>query len=87
MNHINHYTQIHTPIEIQLAHEIAERLNDPASLTQFLRYTKEVPHEVLRDFLNNACSVPDNKISVSRAAIFVSRVKNYKQFNNGYPGR
>jgi hypothetical protein len=86
MKHINPYSHIYTPIEIQLAHEIAERLNDPASLSQFLRYTKEVPHEVLRDFLNNASSVPDNKISVSRAAIFVSRVKNYKQFNNGYPG-
>jgi len=87
MKHINNYSHIYTPVEIKLAHEIAERLNDPASLSQFLRYTQEVPHEVLREYLDNATSAPDNRITVSRAAIFVSKVKNYKQFNNGYPGR
>ena len=77
---------IYTPIEIQLANEIAERLNDPAYLTQFLRFTKEVPHELLRTFLNSACSFPAHKITSSRAAIFVSSVNRYKQYGHGYRG-
>ncbi|MDB5124847.1 MAG: hypothetical protein JWP94_2976 [Mucilaginibacter sp.] len=83
MNHINSY--IYTPIEIQLANEIANRLKDPAGLSQFLKYTKEVPHEILRQFLNNACSVSDNYVEKSRAAIFVSNVKKYKLYGDAYP--
>ena len=86
MDSFQHFNDIYTPLEIQLANEIADRLNDPAALSQFLKYTKEVPHDILRKFLNNACSVPDSYVAVSRAAIFVSRVKNYKQFGNGRSG-
>lgn len=83
MKSINTY--IYTPTEIQLAHEIAERLNDPAALSQFLRFTKDIPHEFLRKELNKACSVPDNEVRKSRAAIFVNSVNNYK-LGNDYPG-
>jgi hypothetical protein len=85
MKPIKNYTNIYTPIEIQLAHEIAERLNDPGALTQFLNFAKEYPHDILREALNIACSMPDNKIIVSRAAIFVNRIHNYRDSQNGYP--
>ena len=82
MKSIQHY--MYTPTEIQLANEIADRLQDPAALTQFLRYTKQFPHEFLRECLNRACSTPDNEVRKSRAAIFVNSVKNYKQYGHGY---
>jgi hypothetical protein len=83
MKHINNYTPTYTPEEIQLANEIAERLQDPAALTQFLRYTKEVDHDFLRQALNRACSTPDSQVLKSRAAIFVTTVNNHKRYNNG----
>jgi hypothetical protein len=73
-------TYMYTPEEIQLAHDIAEQLQDPAALSQFLRFTKEVPHELLREYLFRACATPDHRVRVSRAAIFVNSVKNYKQY-------
>jgi hypothetical protein len=83
MKHINQYTNIYSPEEIQLANEIADRLHDPAALTQFLRYTKEVPHDFLRQALNRASSTPDSQVQKSRAAIFVSSVNNYLRYGNG----
>ena len=83
MNQFDSHQNNYTPTEIQLAHEIAERLDDPASLTQFLKYAREVPHEYLRRELNKACSIAPHKIISSRAAIFVNSVKNYK-LTHGY---
>lgn len=80
MRHIGDYSQnAYTPEDIQLAHEIAERLQDPGALTQFLNFTKEFPHPVLRQSLDVACSVPDDEVYRSRAAIFVNRMKNYRR--------
>jgi len=75
---------MYTPTEIELAHEIAGRLNNPGSLSQFLGFTKTVPHELLRKYLNDACSVPDSKVRVTRAAIFVNSVNNYKLYGDGH---
>lgn len=80
MKHIGEYSQnAYTQDEIQLAHEIADRLQDPGALTQFLNFTKEFPHDVLRHSLDVACSVPDSEVYRSRAAIFVNRMKNYRR--------
>jgi hypothetical protein len=84
MKHIKHYANSYSPEEIQLANEIADRLQDPAALTQFLRYSKELPHEFLRQALNKACSTPDHEVLRSRAAIFVNSVNQYKRFRHGY---
>ncbi|MDB4921205.1 MAG: hypothetical protein JWQ54_3188 [Mucilaginibacter sp.] len=62
---------MYTPDEIRLAHEIAERLNDPGSINQFMRYAKRYSHRILREKLNYVCSIPDRKITSSRAAYFV----------------
>ncbi|WP_259068716.1 hypothetical protein HDF24_07375 [Mucilaginibacter sp. X4EP1] len=72
--------------EIQLANEIAERLNNPSSLAQFLRYTKEVPHYLLEEYLDAACVIPAHKVHKSRAAIFVNSVNNYKHYGHGDSG-
>lgn len=73
---------IYTPTEIQLAHEISERLNDPNSLSQYLKNAKQVPHEVLREKLNYVCSVPERDITTSRAAYFVFLIKQWQRRNS-----
>jgi hypothetical protein len=84
MKHFKEYSNQYAPEQIQLANEIADRLNDPAALTQFLRFTTEVPHEFLRQALNKACSTPDSQVLKSRAAIFVNSVNQYKRFGYGH---
>ncbi len=74
MKSINHYTNHYNPIEIQLAHEIAERLNDPEALSLYLSYTQQFPHEKLRELLNRVCSIPDRQIRRSRGALFTHLV-------------
>lgn len=77
----NNYTEE----QIALANEIAERLEDPGYLGQFLGFTKVVPHDLLRTFLDNACATPEERVISSRAAIFVNSVNNYKRFGHGRP--
>ncbi len=78
----DHYTEA----EIALANEIANRLDDPAHLTQFLGFTKAVPHVLLRRFLDSACAYPEHRITSSRAAIFVNNVTKYMRFGHGSAG-
>jgi len=73
----------YTESEIALANEIADRLNDPVYLGQFLGFAKTVPHELLRRFLESACAYPEHKITSSRAAIFVNSVNKYMRFGHG----
>jgi len=75
---------MYTPTEIQLAHEIAERLNDPAALSQWLKYAQSVSHEFLREQLNKVCSMPDRKITSSRAGLFVHIITNHLRYGNGH---
>lgn len=84
MKSFNHYVNNnYSEDEVALANEIAERLEDPGYLGQFLGFAKAVPHELLREFLDNACSIPDERVISSRAAIFVNSVNNYKRFGHG----
>ena len=72
----------YNPIEIQLAHEIAERLNDPESLSLYLSYAQQFSHEKLREFLNRVCSIPDRQIRRSRGALFTHLVNQHKQYGH-----
>jgi hypothetical protein len=72
---------MYTPDEIRLAHEIAERLNDPGSLNQFMRYAKRYSHRILREKLQYVCSVPERKITSSRAAYFVFLIEQLDDTN------
>ena len=84
MKTINHDANQYNPIEIQLAHEIAERLNDPEALSLYLSYTQQFPHDTLREFLNRVSSLPDRQIRRSRGALFTHLVNQYKQYGHGY---
>jgi hypothetical protein len=74
----------YNPIEIQLAHEIAERLNDTEALSLYLSYAQQFPHEKLRELLNRVTSMPDRQIRRSRGALFTHLVNQYKQYDHGY---
>lgn len=74
---------MYNAIEIQLAREIAERLNDHKSLTQYLKYAKQYPHRVLREKLDYVCSLPERKITSSRAAYFTFLVETQLRANKG----
>jgi len=76
----NHYN----PIEIQLAHEIAERLNDPEALSLYLSYARQFSHEKLREILNRVTSLPEKQIRRSRGALFTHLVNQHKQYGDGH---
>lgn len=81
MKHIEDY--MYSPTEIQLAHEIAERLNDPEALSLYLSYTQQISHERLREILNKVCSIPEKQIRRTRGALFTFLVGQYRQYGNG----
>ena len=83
MQHIQRF--MYSPIEIQLAHEIAERLNDPEAMSLYLSYAQQLPHERLREILNKVCSIPDREIRKTRGALFTFLIKQYKQYGDGSP--
>jgi len=68
MNPIKSY--MYTPQEIQLAHEIADTLNDQPSLSFFLKATKKHSHRYLRNILAHVMAMPDYAITKSRGALF-----------------
>jgi len=74
---------MYTPTEIQLANEIAERLNDPDALSLYLSFARQHPHEKLRDLLNKVCSIPEKDIKRTRGALFTFLVGQYKQYSYG----
>jgi len=77
---------MYSPTEIQLAHEIAERLNDPDAMSLYLSYTQQVPHEKLRELLNKVCSMSEKEIKRTRGALFTFLVKQYRQYGDVRPG-
>ena len=81
MKHIQYF--MYSPTEIQLAHEIAERLNDPDALSLYLSYTQQIPHEKLREILNKVCSIPEREIRRTKGALFTFLVGQYSKYNNG----
>ena len=66
---------MYTNAEIQLAHEIAERLDDSHSVPYYLKCAHQCPHKMLRQKLDYVCSLPERKITTSRAAYFVFLVE------------
>ena len=76
---------MYSPIEIQLAHEIADRLNDPEALSLYLSFTQQIDHEKLREILNKVCSIPEKEIRRTRGALFTFLVNQYKRYGNDRP--
>lgn len=68
--------------QLALGNEIANKLNDRKSLSQFLKYTEICNHDFLRQTLNDVLSIPDSKITTSRAALFNHIIKTDAQFKD-----
>ncbi|MBB5397193.1 hypothetical protein [Mucilaginibacter sp. AK015] len=77
-------TYMYTPVEIQLAHEIAEQLHDHGALSLYLTYAKQYPHEKLRELLEKVNSVPDREIKRTRGALFTFLVGQYHKYGDGH---
>ncbi|HEX5001774.1 MAG TPA: hypothetical protein VFW78_04705 [Bacteroidia bacterium] len=63
----------------QLAHEIADALNDQNSLQLFQSFTERYPEEFLREILAKVQEVPDEKIKKTRGALFTFLIKQHEQ--------
>lgn len=63
-------SSMYTPQEIQLAHELADALEDQGSLSFYLACTKKYSHRHLRATLQHVMSVPKEAIRKSRGALF-----------------
>lgn len=61
-----------------VARHLAHRLNDPKSLVYYEILAKTYPHTLLLDLLAGVLQIPDEKITTSRAAIFVANVKRHE---------
>lgn len=66
----------------QLAHEIAEALNDRESYSLFLSFAKRHPEEELRKLLIRTLSIPADKIKRTRGALFTYLVSQYAEREN-----
>lgn len=75
-------TMMYTNEETALAHEIATALNDQKALSQHLKYVRLYSHDSLRMILEKVLSIPKDKIHTSRAAYFVSLVKQLKYYDS-----
>ena len=69
-----------------LAWDLANNLNDVASLPLYISYANKYSSGLLRKALGNALDVPANKIRKSRGALFNHLVKKYAGQTNQNPG-
>lgn len=68
--------KIYTPDEIQVANELAEKLNDPKSLPYYLYCAKKYPHAFLLDRLSHVLNLPDHKVFTTRPRLFTHLIQN-----------
>jgi hypothetical protein len=67
--------------DLVLARHLADRLKDHKSLAYYFILAQTYSHKLLLDLLASVLQVPDEKVTTSRAAIFVANVKRHE------PGR
>jgi len=65
-----------TPNEVQLAHEIAEALDDRKSLAFYLTCAQKYPKQYLLATLTHVCALPDYAVKTTRARLFTNIVTN-----------
>lgn len=83
MKHIKSY--MYKPNEIELAHEIARRLDDHDAVPLYLSFTQQVSHEKLTELLEKVCGIPDRNIKRTRGALFTFLVGQYMKYGDGRP--
>jgi len=69
-------SSIYLPNEIQLAHDLAEALEDRKSLAFYLSCAKKYPKDYLLSTLTHVCTIPDHSIRTTRARLFTSIITN-----------
>lgn len=67
-------TFMYTANEIQLAHELADALDDRKSLAFYLTCAKKYPREFLASTLNHVLTLPSHSIRTTRARLFTNIV-------------
>jgi hypothetical protein len=67
---------MYTPNEIQLAHELADALEDRKSLAFYLSCAKKYPKEYLLTTLAHVCTLPDHSVRTTRARLFTNIITN-----------
>jgi hypothetical protein len=65
---------IYTPNDIQLAHDLADALDDQKSLSFYLTCTKKYPKEFLISTLTHVCTLPAHSVRTTRARLFTNIV-------------
>ena len=65
-----------TPNQVQLAHELADALEDRKSLAFYLSCAQKYPKEFLLATLTHVCALPDHSVRTTRARLFTKLVTN-----------
>jgi hypothetical protein len=75
---------MYTPEQRKLAQHIAKTLHDWHSIGQHLKFTKLYTKQQLLDTLAHVMAIPDAQITHSRAALFMSIIKQYDISEHDY---
>ena len=67
---------MYTPNEIQLAHELANALDDQKSLAFYLSCAKKYPKEYLLVTLAHVTTLPAHSVRTTRARLFTNIITN-----------
>lgn len=65
------------PHVIELANELAERLDDFESLNAYLQYADKYKEDFILRVLDKVMSIPDEKIKKTRGALFTYLISNH----------
>jgi hypothetical protein len=63
-----------TPNQVQLAHTLADSLDDQKSLAFYLTCAQKYPKDFLLATLTHVCALPDHSVRTTRARLFTSLV-------------
>lgn len=69
-------SDMYTPTEVKLAHELADALDDRKSLAFYLTCTKKYPKEYLLATLAHVCALPAHSVRTTRARLFTNIITN-----------
>ncbi|RAV54680.1 hypothetical protein DIU36_20065 [Mucilaginibacter rubeus] len=75
---------MHTAKELELAHQLAEALDDQKSLAFYLSCAKKYPKEYLLATLTHVVTLPGHSIRTTRARLFTNIVTKSVYNTNDY---
>jgi hypothetical protein len=75
---------MYTPKELELAHQLAEALDDKKSLAFYISCAKKYPKEYLLATLTHVVTLPGHSIRTTRARLFTNIVTKSVYNTNDY---